>query len=139
MDAEAPKTHKISTLRVADAARGVRHVFVRDLVAEARIGVFDHERKGRQRVRINVDLEVDDASDHGDRLNRVVCYNRVVEGIRTILTAEHINLAETLAERIAEISLADHRVRTARVRVEKLDVIAEAESVGVEIERVRAR
>jgi len=126
-------------MRLADAKRGVRHVFVRDLVTEARIGVFDHERRGRQRVRINVDLEVDDSTDHEDRLHRVVCYNRVVEGIRTILAAEHINLAETMAERIAEISLADHRVRKARVRVEKLDVLADAESVGVEIERVRGR
>jgi len=126
-------------MRVADAARGIRHVFVRDLVAEARIGVWDHEKRRGQRVRINVDLEVEDDRDHGDKLDRVVCYNRVVEGIRAILRAEHINLAETLAERIAEICLADHRVGTARVRVEKLDVIAEAESVGVEIERRRVR
>lgn len=137
MDGDHAPDRTVSPLRLADAERGVRHVFVRDLVAEARIGVWDHEKGRGQRVRINVDLEVEDARNHADRLDRVVCYNRVVEGIRAILRAEHINLAETLAERIAAICLADHRVQTARVRVEKLDVIAEAESVGVEIERRR--
>ena len=45
------------------------------------------------------------------------------------------NLVETLAERLAGICLQDPRVRSARVRVEKLDVFADAVSVGVEIER----
>lgn len=120
---------------LASQARSVRHVFVRDFVAEARIGVYAHEKTGGQRVRINVDLEVADRADHQDKLENVVCYNRVVEAIRTILAAGHIHLAETLAEQIAGISLADERVLAARVRVEKLDVIAEAASVGVEIER----
>ena len=46
-----------------------------------------------------------------------------------------MNLVETLADRIAEMCLEDQRVRTARVRIEKLDVFADAESAGVEIER----
>ena len=60
-------------------------------------------------------------------------------GIKAIVAAGHINLVETLAERIAALGLADHRVEAARVRVEKLHVVAEAESVGVEIERFRPR
>lgn len=128
----------IEPLRLASAARRIRHVFVRDLIAEARIGVYDHEQGRSQRIRINVDLEVDDMTDHNDRIENVVCYYRVVEGIRAIVAAGHISLAETLAERIAEISLADHRVFAARVRVEKLDIVREAASVGVEIERRKA-
>lgn len=125
----------MTPLKLADARRGIRHVFVRDLVTIARIGVWDHEKNGGQRVRINVDLEVADDPGHDDRHENVVCYNRVVEAIRAILDAGHISLVETLAERIADISLEDPRVHAARVRVEKLDVIAEAASVGVEIER----
>ena len=74
--------------KIADAERAVRHVFVRDLRLDARIG--------------------------------------------------HVNLVETLAERIAEACLADLRVDAARGRVEKLAAIPEAASVGIEIERIQA-
>ncbi len=49
----------------------------------------------------------------------------------------HIRLIETLAERIATACFADSRVKTARVRVEKLHALSNAESAGVEIERTR--
>ncbi|MBO6686743.1 MAG: dihydroneopterin aldolase, partial [Parvibaculum sp.] len=73
----------------------------------------------------------------GDDLSNVVCYATVVDGIKAIVSEGHLNLVETLAERIAASCLEDERVRVALVRVEKLAVIPEASSVGVEIERVR--
>ena len=121
-------------------ARRTRRVFVRDLVLSCLIGIHRHEQDGRQRVRINLDLEV--AEGEGpirDRLADVVCYEELVAGIRAIVGAGHINLVETLAERIAQHCLADRRVRSARVRVEKLDVFADAAAVGVEIERFNAQ
>jgi dihydroneopterin aldolase len=54
---------------------------------------------------------------------------------RALVAGGHMQLVETLAERIAETILIDHRIRSVRVRVEKLDVFADAGSVGVEIER----
>ena len=124
--------------RIADGFGAVRHVFVRDLVTVAHIGVWDHEKQAGQRVRINVDLAVDDDPAHQDRLENVLCYNEIVLGIRAIIERGHVNLAETLAEDIARMALADPRARSVRVRVEKLDVVPEAASVGVEIERFRA-
>ena len=56
-------------------------------------------------------------------------------GIKAIIDAGHINLVETLAERIGDFCVADPRVLSARVRVEKLEAVAEAASAGVEIER----
>jgi dihydroneopterin aldolase len=62
----------------------------------------------------------------------------VIEGkIRAILAEGHLNLIETLAERIASTCFEDARVKTARVRVEKLHALSAAESAGVEIERTR--
>ena len=125
------------------AGRSMRHVFLRDMVLPARIGVYSHERTAPQRVRVNVDLGVADDPAPGlsrgavgrDDLSRVVNYELVAEAIRTIVGAGHIMLVETLAERIAEACLVDARVLLARVRVEKLDVFADATSAGVEIER----
>jgi dihydroneopterin aldolase len=121
---------------LADAASGLRHVFIRDLVLDASVGVHRHEQVRRQRVRINLDLAVaEGAGPLGDDLANVVCYERLAEGVRALVAAGHVRLVETLAERIAALCLTDARVRIARVRVEKPDVLPDAASVGVEIER----
>ena len=127
---------KHQPLRIADAKKRIRHVFVRDLELNANIGVYHREKGQLQPVRINVDLTVEEADgDIGDRLENVVDYGAVVDGIKAILAGGHLNLVETLAEKVAAFCLADSRVRVARVRIEKLKIIAEAQSVGVEIER----
>lgn len=128
----------IEPVQFADARTALRHVFVRDLMLDAHIGVHQHEKLGPQRIRINVDLAVweKDVDGIGDKLANVVCYEEVVSGIRALVAEGHVNLVETLAEQIAALCLEDARVRIARVRVEKLDVFADVTSVGVEIERV---
>jgi len=128
----------ITPSQFADARSSLRHVFVRDLVLNAQIGVHAHEKLGSQRIRVNIDLAVmeGDIEEVGDQLANVVCYEQVVSGIRALVAAGHVNLVETLAEAIAELCLQDRRVRVTRVRVEKLDVFEDATSVGVEIERV---
>jgi dihydroneopterin aldolase len=129
--------------RFADATRATRHMFIRDLVLAASIGVYAHEHEAAQRIRINIDLAVADdgggqisrAAVGQDDLARVVDYEAIVIRVRAIVAAGHVQLVETLAERLAESCLADPRVQTARVRVEKLDVFADAASAGVEVER----
>ena len=119
------------------AERGVRRVFVRDMVLQAAIGVYPHEHGGTQRVRVNVDLAVEETGVGEDRLDAVVSYEGVVRRAQAIVEAGHIKLVETLAERIALACLEDGRVLRALVRVEKLDVFAGVGSVGVEVERCR--
>ncbi len=121
------------------ALRGESRVFVRDLMMTAKIGLHQHERLAEQRVRINLDLTVADNPAIDDDYDNVVCYGGLVTGVRRVVGAGHVNLAETLAERIAGMCLEDRRVLSARVRVEKLDVFPEAASVGVEIERFQRR
>ena len=126
----------ITPLKIADAAAGLRHVFVRDLVVTCTIGVYAHEKRAPQRVRINLDLGVSEGdAPHGDRLENVLCYEEIITRVRAVALDGHVNLAETLAERIADVCLQDRSCRSVRVRVEKLDVFADASSVGVEIER----
>ena len=126
----------VHPLRIADARKRIRHVFVRDLELRANIGVYRREKGQLQPVRINVDLTVEETEGEvGDKLENVVDYGAVVDAIKAILAAGHLNLVETLAEQIAAHCLTDKRVKVARVRIEKLEVVPEAASVGVEIER----
>ena len=116
--------------------QSVRRVFVKDLVLAALIGIHRHEKDGRQRVRINLEMEVVETEQPvQDRLADVVCYEDVVTAIRSIVSAGHINLVESLAELVADRCLMNPQVIKVQVRVEKLDVFADASSVGVEIER----
>jgi len=132
------KPTNVQPLRIADSAHAIRHVFIRNLEVHAQIGIHSHEHGKVQPVRINVDLAVEDAVKIEDKLDQVVDYGEITERIRNIVAAGHINLAETLAERIAEACFLDARVKTARVRVEKLHALPGAESAGVEIERERS-
>ena len=120
----------------AEAAERTHRMFVRDLVLDCLIGVHRYERDGRQRVRINLALDVlETGPAERDRLADVVNYDTLVVRIRALAAAGHVNLVETFAERVAAICLDDPRVRRATVRVEKLDVFDDTESVGIEIER----
>jgi dihydroneopterin aldolase len=133
----------MTTSTIAGSVAGLYHVFLRDMVLPASIGIHPHEHGINQRVRINVDLGVaDDSALTGiavgpDELARVVDYEKIAGRVRAIVGSGHTRLVETLAERIAETCLIDARVQLVRVRVEKLDVFADAASAGVEIERQR--
>ena len=123
---------------VASAASGLRHVFVRDLEMMALIGIYEHEKRDPQRIIINIDLSVKEGEGpQGDDIGHVVSYEIVVKKVEQIIADGHINLVETLCEKIAAACLRDKRVVAARVRVEKPDIIRNARSVGVEIERQR--
>lgn len=135
----------MNATRIADASAGIRHVFIRDLVLNASIGVYPSEHEAPQRIRINLDLAVIDEAATPmsqtavgrDDLARVVDYEAVATAARGIVASGHVQLVETLAERIAAAIVTDHRVISVRVRVEKLDVFPDADSAGVEIERRR--
>lgn len=127
----------------AGPAAAPRRVFIRDLVLQARIGVYEAEKSRRQPVRINISFEMrDDGLDHPggvgpDAVGRVVDYDGLARRIRAFVNRAHVELVETMAEEIARLSLQDPRVLSARVSVEKLTVFADAVSAGVEILRLR--
>jgi len=123
---------------VAPAPRGreVDHVFVRDLVMPVEIGAYGFERGHAQRVRFNVDVEVYRIAGPDD-MRMAFSYDVIMDAIKIILAEGHIELVETIAERLAESVLLHERVDAISVEVEKLDVVAPG-SVGVRIRRERA-
>lgn len=122
--------------RTATAPR--RRVFVRQLVLDAYIGVFEHEQGAPQPIRIDLEIDVVEPSNPvSDRLEDVVCYNKLTEGIKAILAEGHIKLVETLAERVADLALSHAMVHAVLVRIEKPNAISEAAAAGVEIMRTK--
>ena len=126
--------------RIADSIRGIRHVFVRDLAVDTEIGIHPREKHIAQRIIINVDLAVCETPvKDTDRYSDVVCYEQVVGRVRAFAAEGHVNLLETMAERIAAACLEDRRVLSARVRIEKPDIFDDCHSVGIEIERLQPK
>jgi dihydroneopterin aldolase len=120
------------------AAPRIRRVFVHDFEIIASIGVFEHEKRYEQRVLLSIDLDVrDDYDGVSDRLDDVLDYSKLVEGVARLVQREHVNLLETLAERVAEYCLGDDRTLGIRVRIEKPDALPSCRSVGIEIARER--
>ena len=119
---------------------GSRHILVRDLIVPCEIGVFPDEHGKKQRVRINLTLDIVDGGQAiEDRLAATVSYGDIIDGIRRLVERGRINLVETLAEGVATLCLTDRRVRSVRARVEKLDIYPDGTIVGVEIERFNHR
>jgi len=117
---------------------GRRLVFVRDLEIVVSVGVLEHEKRYEQRILISADLIVRDGYDgRSDRLEQVLDYGKLIDGITLLVQSGHFNLIETLAERVAAYCLGDPRVESVRVRVEKPDIMPSCRSVGVEVERRR--
>lgn len=120
----------------AAPAASVYRLFVRDLELRARIGIYDHEKAADQRLLLSFDVEaVSSPVPSTDRIADVVSYETLVETARAEVAAGHVNLVETLAERIAGRILADRRVRRVAVRVEKPDALPDCASVGIQLER----
>lgn len=122
----------------ADAVRCLAHVFVRDLLVEAMVGVHEHEKLGAQPLYISIDLTVRELpGTRSDSLHEVVCYEDIVRKVQDICSEGHVNLIETLAERISQSCLEDKRVHAVRVRIDKPEAFEECGSVGIEIERLQ--
>ena len=135
-----PVSEALGLRRLLDrAAASTYRVLVRDLVLPCSIGIYEHEKRHLQRVRFNVELDVaDPGSFASDEFARVLNYETVVDGIKELVAKGHIDLVETMAERIAGMCLDDPRSIRATVTVEKLDVFPETQAVGVSIVRRRA-
>jgi dihydroneopterin aldolase len=112
-----------------------RRLFLRNYEVWINIGVHDFEKKGEQRVVINVELFVPLAlsTPQADKLQEVVDYDFIRRAIGERVSRGHIHLQETLADDLLRLMLAHPQVRAARVSTEKPDVYPDCDAVGVEV------
>ena len=112
-----------------------RRLFLRNYEVWINIGVHDFEKRGEQRVLINVDLYIPLAlsTPTADELEEVVDYDFIRRSVMERVQRGHIHLQETLADDLLQLMLAHARVRAARVATEKPDVYPDCDAVGVEV------
>ena len=111
-------------------------ILIKELTLDASIGIHDFEKKKKQKIAISLSLDVDDnISGIKHKIENFVSYEHIVNDIKSILKKGHIDLLETLGEKIVELCFNDERVLTIKLKLEKLEVFKDASSVGIEIFR----
>jgi dihydroneopterin aldolase len=100
------------------------------------LGIHDVELAGPQRVLVSVAMTCAYPAIPEDRIEAVVDYDRIRDGIRAIAAGGHVMLQEVLCERVATLCLADPRVVAVTVRSTKPDIYPDAQ-IGCEITRRR--
>jgi dihydroneopterin aldolase len=112
-----------------------RRLFLRDYEVWINIGVHDYEKRGEQRVMINVDLYVplSHSTPKNDSLDEVVDYDFMRRTIAQRIGQGHVHLQETLCDDVLALMLAHPSVKAAQVSTEKPDVYPDCESVGCQV------
>ena len=116
-----------------------RKILIKDLVLKMLVGIHDFEKKKKQRVRFNLVINIDQNLIPNDKdLKSIVNYEQVIKTIMRITSRKHYPLLETLAEKIFLKLFENLRIKKILLRIEKLDVIKNTTSVGIELEKNRS-
>ena len=115
-----------------------RKVSIKNLILKISIGLHDFEKKKRQRVRFNIDISTDaNIKPNRNNLASIVNYEDTINKITYITEKKHHELLEDLAENIFDIIFESKIVKKVNLKLEKLDIIKNTESVGIEVSKSR--
>jgi len=116
-----------------------RKILVKDLIIKILVGIHNFEKKKKQRVRFNIEIIIDpNLAPDESNLNSIVNYEDIIKSIKKITNKRHYPLLETLGEDIFFRLFKDTKIKKIKLRIEKLDIIKNTSSVGIEIEKVRS-
>ena len=116
-----------------------RKVLIKDLVLKMLVGIHNFEKKKKQRVKFNLVININQDLVPNDKdLKSIVNYEQVIKVINKIIARKHYPLLETLAEKIFDKLFENMRIKKILLRIEKLDVIKNTASVGIELEKTRS-
>lgn len=125
---------KVVEMSSSAAIKKASKILIKDLELMMFIGVFDAEKSEKQRVIVNLEIDVmPNEQWQSDDIKDIVSYVDVIERIQLIAESGHIHLVETFAEQIAETCFSFTAITGAVIRVEKPDIISNTGSVGTEL------
>jgi len=129
-----PHLERVS--RDADDSLDERTLFIRDLMVPAQIGAYQRAQGRLQKLRVDLRVTLRPPFDWHDRLDDVLNYDVLRQGILDIVAAGHIHLLETLAERIIDLCFSHAQVKCVHLQIAKLEAHGDC-IVGYETRRRR--
>jgi len=111
-------------------------IFLEQLEIPCVIGIFDWERKIRQKIRIDLEMPCDAArAARKDEIDHTLDYKSVAKRTIQFVSASRFQLIETLAERLAQLLLSEFRISEIKIKVSKPGAVRGSKNVGIEIIR----
>ena len=129
---------KIVKLKLKEKFKYKRKVIIKNLVLNIFIGIHDFEKKKKQRVRFNIEVITNPfVKPNNKDLKTILNYEEIINKIKILVKKKHHELLEDLAENIFTIIFQNKLAQKAKIKIEKLEIIKNSESVGVEFSKSR--
>ena len=129
---------KIIKLKLKDKFKYKRKVIIKNLILNIFIGIHNFERKKKQRLRFNIEINTDpNLRPNNKDFSTILNYEEVINNIKAQVRKQHHELLEDLAEKIFRIIFQKRIVKKINLKIEKLDIIKNSESVGIEFSKSR--
>ena len=127
---------KIIKLKIKESFKYKRKVIIKNLILNIFIGIHNFEKKKKQRVRFNIEVVTNpNIRPNNKDLTTILNYEDLINKIKLLVKKQHHELIEDLAENIFEIIFQNRLVKKTIIKIEKLDIIKNSESVGVEFSK----
>ena len=127
---------KIIKLKLKENFKYKRKVIIKNLILNIFIGIHNFEKKKKQRVRFNIEVVTNpNIKPNNKDLSTILNYEDLINKIELLVKKKHHELIEDLAENIFEIIFQNRLVKKINIKIEKLDIIKNSESVGVEFSK----
>ena len=115
-----------------------RKIIITDFLLNIFIGYRSHEKINKQNVKFNIELDHVNPKHLNDKdIKSIFNYEKITKVIKNLTKSKHYNFLESLADDIFNELFKDKRINKIRLKIEKLDVIKGAVSVGIEITKKR--
>ena len=127
---------KIIKLKLKENFKYKRKVIIKNLVLNIFIGIHNFEKKKKQRVRFNIEVVTNpNIKPNNKDLTTILNYEDLINKIKLLVKKQHHELIEDLAENIFKIIFQNKLVKKTSIKIEKLDIIKNSESVGIEFSK----
>ena len=129
---------KIVKLKFKEKFKYKRKVIIKNLVLNIFIGIHNFEKKKKQKVRFNIEVITNPfVKPNNKDLKTILNYEEIINKIKILVKKEHHELLEDLAENIFTIIFQNRLAQKVKIKIEKLEIIKNSESVGVEFSKSR--
>ena len=116
-----------------------KKILIKDLALDLKLGYYDFEKDKPQKVKFTLEIDYRDKKPTNDKdLKSIVNYDKVVKLIRKLVKNKHYNFLETLAEDVFDELFKDIRIDKITLQIEKLEIIKDCSSVGIQISKKRS-
>jgi dihydroneopterin aldolase len=116
-----------------------KKILIKELILDLKLGYYDFEKEKSQKVKFSLEIDYEDKKPTNDKdIKSIVNYGQVVRLITKLAKNKHYNFLETLAEDVFDVLFKDKRIGKIMLQIEKLEIIKECASVGIQITKKRS-